>query len=75
MGRLTKTKVDEIAKLRKQGYTQKETAEKVNVHLLTVRKYDPLKQNRSCGERHKTFADIFKGSVSECFCFRYGNGR
>ena len=46
MGRLTKTKVDQIARLRKQGYTQKETAEKVNVNLRTVRKYDPLRENR-----------------------------
>lgn len=46
MGRLTKSKIDEISKLRKQGYTQKETAEKANVHLRTVRKYDPLKEQR-----------------------------
>lgn len=44
MGRLTKAKIDEIGKLRGQGYTQKETAEKAKVHLRTVRKYDPLKE-------------------------------
>ena len=44
MGRLTKSKIDEIRKLREQGYTQKETAEKVKVHLRTVRKYDPLRE-------------------------------
>jgi len=44
MGRLTKAKVDEIRKLRQEGYTQKETAEKAKVHLRTVRKYDPLKE-------------------------------
>jgi hypothetical protein len=44
MGRLTKAKIDEIGKLREQGYTQKETAEKVKVHLRTVRKYDPLRE-------------------------------
>ena len=46
MGRLTKTKVDEIAKLRGKGYTQKETAEKLKVHLRTVRKYDPLREQK-----------------------------
>jgi len=46
MGRLTKKKIDEIAKLRQEGYTQKETAEKAKVHLRTVRKYDPFKQKR-----------------------------
>jgi len=46
MGRLTKAKIDEIAKLRQQGYTQAETAEKVGVHLRTVRKYDPLREQR-----------------------------
>lgn len=44
MGRLTKAKADEIEKLRKEGYTQKEVAEKVGVHLRTVRKYDPLRE-------------------------------
>lgn len=44
MGRLTKAKQDQISKLRKQGHTQKETAEKLNVHLRTVRKYDPLRE-------------------------------
>jgi len=43
MGRLTKAKIDQIRKLRQEGYTQKETAERVKVHLRTVRKYDPLK--------------------------------
>ena len=47
MGRLTKAKIDEIDKLRKEGYTQKEVAEKVRVHPRTIRKYDPLRQDRS----------------------------
>jgi hypothetical protein len=51
MGRLTKSKIDQIVKLRGQDYTQKETAERVNVHLRTVRKYDPLRQSRS-SEQH-----------------------
>lgn len=46
MGRLAKTKVDEIAKLRKEGYTQKEIAERLHVHPRTVRRYDPLHQDR-----------------------------
>jgi DNA-binding CsgD family transcriptional regulator len=40
MGRLTKAKIDQIAKLRKEGYTQQETAQKTGVHVRTVRKYD-----------------------------------
>ncbi len=44
MGRLRKAKIDEIIRLRNDGYTQQETAEKVGVNLKTVRKYDPLKQ-------------------------------
>ena len=47
MGRLTKAKIDEIAKLRQQGYTQREIVEKVKVHLRTVRKYDPLREQKS----------------------------
>jgi len=43
MGRLRKDIVDKIIKLRKQGYTQAETAEKAGVNLKTVRKYDPLR--------------------------------
>lgn len=44
MGRLRKAKIDMIGKLRKDGYTQVETAEKTGVHLKTVQKYDPLKR-------------------------------
>ena len=43
MGRLTKKKADQIANLRKQAYTQKEVAEKLGVHVRTVRKYDPTR--------------------------------
>ena len=47
MGRLTKAKIDQIAKLRKEGYTQQETAQKTGVHVRTVRKYDVNRsQNR-----------------------------
>ena len=41
MGRLYKAKVDSIRELLKQGYLQKEVAEKLGVHVRTVRKYDP----------------------------------
>ena len=44
MGRLTKATTDEIERLRKEGYTQKEVAERLKVHPRTVRKYDPLRQ-------------------------------
>ena len=46
MGKLTKAKIDEITRLRQEGYTQKEIAEKAKVHLRTVRKYDPLREQR-----------------------------
>ncbi|MFH0768757.1 MAG: helix-turn-helix transcriptional regulator [Chloroflexota bacterium] len=44
MGRLQKAEIDKIAKYRKEGYTQAETAEKVGVHIKSVQKYDPLRQ-------------------------------
>lgn len=44
MGRLRKSIIDMIIKLRKKGYTQAETAEKAGVNLKTVQKYDPLRQ-------------------------------
>lgn len=46
MGRLTKKKLDAIQKSRVQGYTQKETAERVGVDIKTVKKYDPLRRER-----------------------------
>lgn len=46
MGRLVKAKTDAIAKLRQEGYTQKEVAQRLHVHPRTVRKYDPLHQER-----------------------------
>jgi len=51
MGRLAKSKVDEIAKLREDGYTQKEIAERLHVHPRTVRKYDPSHEIRQAGQR------------------------
>jgi len=46
MGRLTKKKLDAIKKSRVDGYTQKETAERVGVDIKTVKKYDPLRRER-----------------------------
>ncbi len=51
MGRLAKSKVDEIAKLKEEGYLQKEIAERLHIHLKTVRKYDPLHEIRQRGQR------------------------
>ncbi len=49
MGRLTKARIDEIARLRGENYTQKEIAEKLGVHIRTVRKYDPLRERKPAG--------------------------
>jgi DNA-binding CsgD family transcriptional regulator len=46
MGRLTKAKIDQIAKLRKEGYTQQETAQKTGVHVRTIRKYDVTRSQK-----------------------------
>ena len=42
MGRLSKAKIDQIQRLRKKGYLQKEVAKTVGVNIKTVRTYDPL---------------------------------
>ena len=47
MGRLTKAKVDQIGKLRNEGYTQQEVAQKIDVHVRTVRKYDVTRTKNS----------------------------
>lgn len=49
MGRLYKAKVDKIQELSKQGYLQREIAEKLGVHVRTVRKYDPSNRSTSSG--------------------------
>jgi hypothetical protein len=59
MGRLRKAKIDMIGKMRQEGYTQAETAEKTGVHLKTVQKYDPLKRSGKAASPRKT------GSVSK----------
>ena len=49
MGRLYKAKVDKIQELSKQGYLQREIAEKLGLHVRTVRKYDPSNRSTSSG--------------------------
>jgi len=44
MGRLSKAKIDQIQRLRKKGYLQKEVAKTVGVNIKTVRTYDPLRR-------------------------------
>jgi len=42
MGRLSKAKIDQIQRLRKKGFLQKEVAETMGVNIKTVRTYDLL---------------------------------
>ena len=46
MPRLPKKKLDAIKKVRLEGYTQKETAERVGVDIKTVKAHDPLRSER-----------------------------
>ena len=78
MGRLTKTKIDAIIKLRKQGYTQKETAEKLKVHLRTVRKYDPLREQkpaRLSAEQLEEIEEACSELVAQGLADEYSGGR
>jgi len=77
MGRLSKGKIDEIGKLRQEGYTQKETAEKVKVHLRTVRKYDPLKEKpvRPTREQAKELEEAISELAAEGLVHEESNGR
>ena len=78
MGRLTKAKIDEIIKLRKQGYTQEETAEKAKVHLRTVRKYDSLrvqKPVRPATEQVEELEEAYSELVAEGLVHEDSNGR
>ena len=78
MGRLTKAKIDEIIKLRKQAYTQKETAEKAKVHLRTVRKYDPLrvqKPVRAAAEQVEELEETRSELAAEGLVREDSNGR
>jgi len=78
MGRLTKAKIDAISKLREQGYTQKETAEKVKVHLRTVRQYDPLrvqKPVRPATEQVEELEEACSELAAEGLVHEDSNGR
>jgi len=44
---LCKTKLDAIMKARKEGYTQKETAQRVGVDIKTVKRHDPLRTEKT----------------------------
>lgn len=74
MGRLAKAKIDEISKLRKQGYTQKETAERVKVHLRTVRKYDPLKP-KPTSEQDRELEEAISELAAKGLLHEGSNGR
>jgi len=77
MGRLTKTKIDQISKLRQEGYTQKETAEKVGVHLRTVRKYDSLREKpvRPSREQAKELDEAISKLAAKGLLHEESNGR
>jgi len=78
MGGLTKAKIDEIARLRGQNYTQKETAEKVGVHLRTVRKYDPLREQkpvRPTAEQLKELEKLCNELAAEGLVRKESDGR
>lgn len=65
MGRLRKSVVDRIIRLRKQGYTQLETAEKTGVHLKTVQKHDPLRKSRETPTMPSAGGKSFKDLESD----------
>lgn len=46
MGRLRKSVVDQIVRLRNQGFTQIEVAEKTGIDIKSVQKYDPKRKSR-----------------------------
>ncbi len=46
MGRLSKNQTDQVAKLRKEGYLQKEIGQKLGINIRTVRKYDPTAKSK-----------------------------
>ena len=78
MGRLTKAKIDEIARLRGENYTQKETAEKLEVHLRTVRKYDPLREQipiRPTVDQPKDIEEICSELEDEGLVWKESDGR
>ena len=46
MGRIPKSKIDQIQELLKRGYLHKEVAKEVGVNDRTVSKYDPNRKSR-----------------------------
>jgi transcriptional regulator with XRE-family HTH domain len=79
MGRLRKKKIDEIAKLMSEGYTQLEVAQKTGVSLKTVRKYDPgsisgsakeWRELQSLPERVKKLEEIVKTLSAIAWTYR-----
>jgi Zn ribbon nucleic-acid-binding protein len=61
MGRLKKSKIEEIIQCRLDGDTQEETAEKVDVNIKTVQKYDPLHKSRKVLRPYKNLtADLLE---------------
>ena len=46
MGRTSIAKQRKIEKFRNQGYTQQEVAKKLRIDIRTVRKYDPLREQK-----------------------------
>ena len=63
MGRLSKAKIDQIAKLRNEGLLQREVAEELRINIKTVGKYDPLKEETAPDEG--TSNDRRPGSLEE----------
>ena len=59
-----------------QGYTQKETAEKVKVHLRTVRKYDPVREKpKPTREQVKELEETISELAAEGLLHEESNGR
>lgn len=67
MGKLTKAKLVEIDKLRKEGYTQKETAERLHIHPRTVRKHDPLRQDRAEEQSVENRLSALEEAIRTCW--------
>jgi len=47
MGRIPKSKIEQIEALLQKGYLKKEVAKEVGVHVRTVSKYDPNRKPKS----------------------------
>jgi len=67
MGRLSKAKIDQIQRLRKKGFLQKEVAKTVGVNIKTVQTYDPLHKTSKPGgkpvqelKEHELYISLLK---------------